>query len=102
MLRDLLQLEQGVRIELKGGYEGPLLPESLRQEAIALVARESSTLLPLKKSLEVALGGGQFLKAALWTRHGYFVGEGSHADSRRRFAVPFGGDAGLILLLRMW
>ncbi|XP_029825422.3 uncharacterized protein LOC8034039 isoform X2 [Ixodes scapularis] len=73
MLRDLLQLEQGVRIELKGGYEGPLLPESLRQEAIALVARESSTLLPLKKSLEVALGGGQFLKAALWTRHGYFV-----------------------------
>lgn len=73
MLRDLLQLEQGVRIELKGGYEGPLLPESLRQEAIALVARESSTLLPLKKSLEMALGGSQFLKAALWTRHGYFV-----------------------------
>ncbi|CAN7998154.1 unnamed protein product [Ixodes hexagonus] len=73
MLRDLLQLEQGVRIELKGGYEGPLLPEPLRKEAMALVARESSTLLPLKKSLEVALGGGQFLRAALWTRHGYFV-----------------------------
>ncbi|KAH7945636.1 hypothetical protein HPB49_013429 [Dermacentor silvarum] len=73
MLSNLLQLEQCTRIDLKE-YQGPVLPDRLRKEAIAVVAEESSLLVPLKKCLEVALGGAQFVAAGLWTRHGYFIG----------------------------
>lgn len=72
MLASLLELEQCARIDLKD-YQGPLLPDSVRKEALALVAEESSLLVPLKKSLEVALGGEQFVAAGLWTRHGHFI-----------------------------
>ncbi|KAL1426377.1 hypothetical protein MTO96_003386 [Rhipicephalus appendiculatus] len=71
-LTNLLQLEQCVRIDLKE-YQGPVLPDRLRREAIEVAAEESSLLVPLKKSLEVALGGAQFVAAGLWTRHGYFI-----------------------------
>lgn len=72
MLTNLLQLEQCTRIDLKE-YQGPLLPDRLRREAIAVAAEESSLLVPLKKCLEAALGGEQFVAAGLWTRHGYFI-----------------------------
>lgn len=72
MLTNLLQLEQCVRIDLKE-YQGPVLPDRLRKEAVEVAAEESSLLVPLKKSLEVALGGAQFVAAGLWTRHGYFI-----------------------------
>lgn len=72
MLTNLLQLEQCARIDLKD-YKGPFLPDNVRKEAIAVVAEESSVLVPLKKCLEVALGGAQFVAAGLWTRHGYFL-----------------------------
>lgn len=72
MLKNLLQLEQCARIDLKD-YQGPFLPDSVQKEAIASVAEESSVLVPIKKCLEVALGGAQFVAAGLWTRHGYFL-----------------------------
>ncbi|XP_037573552.1 uncharacterized protein LOC119456030 [Dermacentor silvarum] len=98
MLSNLLQLEQCTRIDLKE-YQGPVLPDRLRKEAIAVVAEESSLLVPLKKCLEVALGGAQFVAAGLWTRHGYFIdfavvmrkGEYPMAVSTQLASTPEGG-----------
>lgn len=72
MLASLLELEQCARIDLKD-YQGPLMPDNVRKEALALVAETSSLLVPLKKCLEVALGGEQFVAAGLWTKHGHFI-----------------------------
>lgn len=72
LLKYLLQLEQGVSIELKS-YEGKLLPEGIRMEAMKLLAMESKIIIPLKRGLERGLGGPQFLKSGLWTKHGYFI-----------------------------
>ncbi|XP_064471619.1 FAST kinase domain-containing protein 2, mitochondrial-like [Ornithodoros turicata] len=72
LLKYLLQLEQGVSIELKS-YEGKCLPDNVRMEAMKLLASESKIFLPLKRSLEHGIGGSQFLKPGLWTKHGYFI-----------------------------
>ncbi|XP_065284955.1 FAST kinase domain-containing protein 2, mitochondrial-like isoform X2 [Dermacentor albipictus] len=98
MLTNLLQLEQCARIDLSE-YQGPVLPDRLRKEAIAVVAEESSLLVPLKKCLEVALGGAQFVAAGLWTRHSYFIdfavvmrkGEYPMAVSTQMASTPEGG-----------